>query len=436
MTDDISDPGDETPPGAAVAPETETGGPPAPGSAFGRRPDIAGGVTVLSHNFRAPIVPESAQDEALPDPGAAAPTQVESGPAESPGEPQPAPDPGGIEAPLEDAPAVSEAAETGQSPVAEAAPSLDAAVPQPDAPVVEDVPPAGPTEYRSSDGTLGSAAQGLAEQSGASAPDAELTSGAPPVDTRAESIGAEFTAAPDPPDAPDYSAIVDDGAIEVESAAVDDGADDQDPGLAAAFDDPEGQAEVEEAAGSLLAVPLRAGPESPAEGPGEPGGEAAGEATRKREIRFDGNDEPLVLTDEVPAEPDEAESPDGEDGAQSIDETELARKLGINFRDGEAGTADPSLGPTREEAELARKLGIRFREDGGDDLAGSVDDELSEAARQLGIAFRDGDDRSARNTKKASLTARLILLITLFSGLAGLLFLIIFGESLMSAFMG
>lgn len=216
--------------------------------------------------------------------------------------------------------------------------------------------------------------------------------------------------------------------------------------------------------------------------------EAAGQAVRKREIRFDGTDAPLAPPDDdlplediapgdsVRAEDAAAESdapaddsspedkvvddpdvpgredagaaptsddlPDSEPADESGDEAprppddvEIARQLGIRFRDDVVGPDTAAAGLSHDERRLARELGIRFRDDDeapADGDAGA--DEISEAARRLGIAFRD--DESVPVRRKRSLTGYVVMLFAIFAAIGALVLFILYGEPLIAAMFG
>lgn len=139
-----------------------------------------------------------------------------------------------------------------------------------------------------------------------------------------------------------------------------------------------------------------------------------------------------------PASPDPGAEPSAQAGPdvsppEPPGEAELARKLGISFRDGGPGAGAAELGPTGKDAEIARQLGIRFRDD--DIAPAAALDGMSEEARRLGISFRDADE-SMPKLRKASLTLRLLVLMLLFGALAGLVLFVINGESLLGSVLG
>jgi hypothetical protein len=98
---------------------------------------------------------------------------------------------------------------------------------------------------------------------------------------------------------------------------------------------------------------------------------------------------------------DEAEDggyPDGDSGeipqGESADDlAEAAKKLGINFREGDS--ADAGVDP--EMARAAKELGISFREGAG--VAEPDLDETALEAQKLGISFREGGSISNKPAK-------------------------------------
>jgi hypothetical protein len=139
------------------------------------------------------------------------------------------------------------------------------------------------------------------------------------------------------------------------------------------------------------------------EGEGGEDGEAAAPRPQKQVL--------LDRSDEA----DEDGMPGGDPGGIPLgdtpeDMTAAARKLGINFREG-----DPSdAGVDPEMARAAKELGISFRE--GSDADVPLDDEAAIEAQKLGISFRDGDTTSDKPRKPLLVKYLPILLavITLF----------------------
>lgn len=417
MTDDPSESDDRTPDGTATRPDPAAEGERVTVRSFGRRPDFAHAATVLSHNFRAPLMPELPKKDAVPSPVALEERET-------------------LQA--DDAVPV-----TGNDQVIAGSAPADAGGPdfaeEPDLPAVE-------AEIAAVENSPQEHAVEAELPAVPQAGQLQEATGEPTADSGTEAVPYTVEAAQDDTgNAAVESAVhtvadsVEDSVEDSVADAVEDGTGDDafsGPGVRNETERPGDPGEPEPIDGSLLAIPALGDTEEEDEGDAEVDGDGGGE-TRKREIRFDGKDEPLGQADWDETEPAAADMPEPEPESVALpaNEAELARRLGISFREGAATSAELELQRSREEAEIARKLGIQFRENGGGGAVEVEGDELSEAARRLGISFRDEED--ARPVKKkASMTGRLIMLFTLFSGLAGLAMLLFFGESLFEAVFG
>ena len=82
-------------------------------------------------------------------------------------------------------------------------------------------------------------------------------------------------------------------------------------------------------------------------------------------------------------------------GESPEDLTEAAKKLGINFREGDA--TDTGVDP--EIAQAAKELGISFREGAGAADLDLDQDKIALEAQKLGISFREGGSRSDKPEK-------------------------------------
>ncbi len=95
-------------------------------------------------------------------------------------------------------------------------------------------------------------------------------------------------------------------------------------------------------------------------------------------------------------------APDRESAPAPPDQTELARQLGVSFRDesAPAGASGGDFSLRPDEAKIARQLGISFRESPG--MAEPAGLDMATEAARLGISFRDDNDRSSSTKTPAT----------------------------------
>lgn len=119
------------------------------------------------------------------------------------------------------------------------------------------------------------------------------------------------------------------------------------------------------------------------------GGEEAGTPLPRKTVLLDPADETedAGYSDHGPGELPKGDTPE--------DLTEAARRLGINFREGDptAAGVDPEL------ARAAKDLGISFREEAGAAGPDLDHDETALEAQNLGISFREGGSGSNKPEK-------------------------------------